>query len=137
MALGGFVPSILLLFLYGYGKSFLEQNGLSPIVADVVLHLYAILGILLCATHIMLFIATMTYNEKLILIYLWYAVVYFVADSFAILIISFSAFLNNAIMFGMVVFILDTMYWVLLYYFVLPVVNGFRRNIHTVVIYLA
>lgn len=137
IALAGLVPSVMLILLYGAGKMFLVEHGVAPVVADVTLHLYAIMGILLCGIHVVLLVASITYNEKLILLYLWFACGYFVIDFFSAMVISISAVINESVLFGAVVILLDTFYWFFLYLFVFPVVNGFRRNIHTIVVYLA
>lgn len=137
IALAGLVPSVLLILIFCAGKSFLLSHGVDPVTADIVLHLYAILSILLCAVNIILLVASITYNEKLILLYLWFACGYFAIDFFCTLIISVSAMMENMFLFAMTILLLDMFYWFILYLCIFPVVNGFRRNIHTIVIYLA
>lgn len=137
IALAGLIPSLFLIGLYAFGKEYIEENGVLPLLSDVLLHIYAVVGILLFAVSIILLVAALTYNEKLILLYLWYIVIYFIVDFFCITLLCFSAILSGNLLFGLMIFVLDIMYWCTIYYILLPVVNGYRKNIHTVVIYLA
>ncbi|XP_047040885.1 uncharacterized protein LOC124645166 [Helicoverpa zea] len=136
IAIAGLLPSVSLLLAYGAGDGLLVMYGVDVLIANIILHLYAILGILLCGVNIILLIAAITYNEKLILLYLWFAWVYFVVDFGSVLVISISAISKKFFWFGMTLFFVDLVYWISLYLYVFPVVNGFRKNIHTIVIYL-
>lgn len=136
IAISGLVPSIILILLYGTGSPFLIEHGVPPIAADAVIHVYAVLGILLCGIHLILLVATITYNEQLILLYLWAGIVYICVDIIIVSLICVSAILAKDIKFGVLIFLCQMLYWLILYIFVFPIVNGFRRNIHTVVIVL-
>lgn len=136
IALAGFVPCIGLIYAFVAGKEMLVEYGVHPLVTDVILHLYAVLGVLLGALNVILIVASITYNEKQILLYLWFACVYFFLDFGSLLVISISAILYGNYAFGFSIFFLETSYWIFLYVYIFPVINGFRKNIHTIVIVL-
>lgn len=136
IAAAGFLPSIGLIYAFSAGKEMLVAFGVPGLVADIILHSYAILGVLLGAVNVMLIVASVAYNEKQILLYLWFACVYFFVDFGSILLICLSALIHKNFAFGLSIFFIETLYWIFLYFYVFPVVNGFRKNIHTIVIVL-
>lgn len=136
IAISGLVPSIILILLYGIASPFLIEHGVPPIAADAIIHIYAVLGILLCGTHLILLAAAITYNEQLILLYLWSGIVYVCVDIVLVILICVLSILANESKFGILILLGQILYWLILYIFVFPIVNGFRRNIHTVVIIL-
>lgn len=129
--------STFFMLLAEVGRGFLENYGVNTNAAVIITNAYAALGVLMCAVNVILLVATFTYNEFYILMYLWFAVAWFTIDSFLVAVISLYAFVNDHLIFALLILAIDWMFWMVLYYQVFPVLNGFRRNIHTVVIVLA
>ncbi|CAH1647553.1 unnamed protein product [Spodoptera littoralis] len=136
IALAGFIPCLYLFMVYASGDSTLLNNGVNEVVTEIILHIYAILGLVLCGVNIILFVGAITFNEKLILNYLRFACVYFVVDFASVLVICISAALSGYLPFAGIFFLVDVCYWALIYFYILPIVNGFRKKIHTIVIYV-
>ncbi|KAJ8737568.1 hypothetical protein PYW08_000163 [Mythimna loreyi] len=80
IAMAGFILSLVFIYAFVYGQELLVQYGVHPVAADVILHLYGALGVLVGAVSVMLIVASLTYNEKQILLYLWFACMYFFVD---------------------------------------------------------
>lgn len=137
IAVAGLIPSVVLVMLYGIGVTAFENIGVGKEEADAIVHIYAVLGILLCTIHVILLVAAFTYNEKLILLYLWTCIVYVFIDIVIVMFVTISAFLVRNKMFASLYMLCQVVYWLFILLFVLPVVNGFRRNIHTVVIIIS
>lgn len=136
IAVAGFVQSLVLIYAFSAGQEMLVEFGVHPVIAEVILHVYGVLGVLVAAASVMLIVASLNYNEKQILLYLWFACFYFAVDICTILVISLSAIIYGHFTFGFSIFSLEICYWIFLYVYIFPVVNGFRKNIHTIVIFL-
>lgn len=137
IALNGFVLSVTLTAMYFYGQTILEKFGVGQWAAVIIVHYFAVIGIVLCALHVVLLSAALTYNEELILLYLWFAIIYIFLDSLAVTFVSISAILKGMVVSGIILFLCFILYWLFLYFYVFPVINGYRKNIHTIVIVLA
>lgn len=132
----GLLPGIAHIVVLSIGNSAYEADGATPLISTIMVHIYAISGVLMVAVHIILIIAAFKYNEKLILLYLWFWFIYFFIDLVLKLMMIIAAvtkgFYANALL-HLIIFVIM---WMCLYIFIFPVVNGFRRSIHTVVIIL-
>ncbi|XP_050560382.1 uncharacterized protein LOC126912422 [Spodoptera frugiperda] len=136
IALAGFIPCVYLFMVYASGDSTLLNHGVHPIVTEIILHIYATLGLLLCGVNIILIVGAIRFNEKLIIYYLRFACVYFALDVFCVMVICIFAVIGGFFTFAGLYLLVAICYWILIYFYVLPVVNGFRKKIHTIVIYV-
>lgn len=133
----GLLPSMCYIMMLIVGDDLFKLYGVPDDLATVLIHIYAAGGVLMAAMHIILIVAAFTYNEKLILMYLWFCVMYCFVDVTLGLIVSIMAIINDSWFVGLALILTGTFYWTVLYYYVFPVINGFRRSITTVVIILA
>lgn len=90
------------------------------------------MGILLFAVQIIFFIATITYNEVLILMYLWYVIAFSFIDVLIACFVAIVLITNNTVLLGISIISSDLLLWIFVYSFIIPAVNGFRTNIHTI-----
>lgn len=134
IAIAGLLPSPLLILFYEAGSSSFDQHWISSSAADAILHIYAVIGVLLFAVHVILLTAAITYNEKLILLYLWTCIGYIFIDSVLVTYFAVTAVLVQHFTFAAVYLLSQMCYWLFILVLVFPVVNGFRQSIHTVVI---
>ncbi|XP_049885761.1 uncharacterized protein LOC126380417 [Pectinophora gossypiella] len=136
IAVLGFLMSIFYMALLDAEEFLKDYVGMHPVTALIIVHTYAILGVLMNAINIILFAASFTYNEFYILMYLWFAIIFFIFDFLMVMITTIAALSAKKALFAVAIFCGDIAYWVILYNFAFPAVNGFRRSIHTVVIFL-
>lgn len=136
VAVVGSILSLLLVLFFNDLKFYLLEYGMSPILAEIVVHVYATFGIILFMTHVKLIFAALSYNETIVLMYLWVVLVYVCTDVLLSIIIVISLLISRFILQAVVFFVFQMFYWCIFIVFVLPVVNGFRRSIHTVTIKL-
>lgn len=136
IGLSGLVPGLALAMLVVIEDDVFDQEGLKPPWSTIIVHVYAICGVLIVAVHIILIVASFRYSEKLILLYLWFAVICFIVDLVLRSIIIITALIDGLYGCAVIHALLFMLLWMFLYVFVFPVVNGFRRSIHTVVIIL-
>ncbi|XP_046977563.1 uncharacterized protein LOC124543391 [Vanessa cardui] len=126
----GILQSILHILFYFTGLELLINSGIRELFSQIIIHTYAVQGILLFSLHILLLIAALIYSEPLILLYQWSMIIYCVIDLFFYLFMSFvSDFISALILFTFYI-----IYWMLYYIYVFSVINGLRRSIHTIVI---
>ncbi|XP_050361259.1 uncharacterized protein LOC126780672 [Nymphalis io] len=130
IALIGILQSSLHILFFFTGADILAHAGVREIIIQIIIHTYAIVGILLFSLHILLLIAAVIYSEPLILLYQWFMIFYSVIIIIFVLFMSMSSDLISAI----ILCSFYIMYWTLFYIIIFPVINGFRRNIHTIVI---
>lgn len=104
--------------------------------SKVVVHIYAVLGIYMFVTNLILLAGALFYEEVYLLVYLWFGVIFFMFDTTIVTILGIIIMSGGYFWAGTLFITVDTLLWLLLYYFVFPVVNGFRKNLHTVVIIL-
>ncbi|XP_047544242.1 uncharacterized protein LOC125076224 [Vanessa atalanta] len=130
IALMGILQSILHISFFFTGLDLLVHAGVHEIFSQIIIHTYAVIAILLFSLHILLLIAALIYSEPLILLYQWSMIFYSAIDFVFFLFMSFVSDLISALILCSIYII----YWTLFYIFIFSVINGFRRNIHTIVI---
>lgn len=133
--LGVFKSAFYVLFFF-FGKETLLKIGVDENTSELITHVYAVVGILLFSVNILLLIAAIIYSEALILLFLWVVIFYFLIDFSIVLYLCLKFSFGDKALTGLFVLLVSVTYWLFIYVFVIPVVNGFRRSIHTVVIVL-
>ena len=133
----GLFLSLFYVYFYFIGGDILLNVGFSSVSAQVVIHIYTVAGILMFSAYLILLIASISHNESLILLYQWTVVLFSIVDFIVISYISVILIINNDLIFGIVFFFLTIFNWIFFYLLIFPVINGFRRSIHTIVIVLA
>lgn len=132
----GLVVSLFYIGLIDEGAFLETYAALSPTAAYIVTYTYTTLGILMLIMNFILLEGTRSYTEPLILTYLWFGAIFFICDSSLIVTILTFAVTGGKYAFALALAVFETSFWLLLYFHVFAVVNGFRQNIHTVVIYM-
>lgn len=137
ISLWGLIQSLLYIFFYFTCEEFLLKIGINPVSAEIVLHIYVVTGILLFCTYIILFIAAIIHDESLILLYQGSIILLSVIDLIVTFYVTMLLIFSTESKLGWVLFFLSVFYWIFFYLFMFPVINGFRRSIHTILIVLA
>lgn len=118
-------------------RAFLEKYAaLSPTAACIVTYTYSSLGVLMLIMNFILLAGTRSYTETLILTYLWFGALFFLCDSSLVATILTFAIKGGKYAFALALAVFEITFWLLMYFHVFAVVNGFRQNIHTVVIFM-
>lgn len=118
-------------------RAFLEKYAsMSPTAAYIVTSTYSILGILMLIMNFILLAGTRSYTETLILTYLWFGAIFFVCDASLVVTILTFAINGRKYAFTLALTVFEITFWLLMYFHVFAVVNGFRQNIHTVVLFM-
>lgn len=116
-------------------RLFLENYAaLSTLAAYIVTYAYSGLGVLMLIINFLLLEGTRNFTERLILTYLWFGGIFFICDTCLITTILTFAFMGGKYTFAVALAVFEITFWLLVYFHVFAVVNGFRQNIHTVVI---
>lgn len=136
IAIVGLIPSVFYMSLIEIGTDLLAEYDVSKPQAQVVVQIYAVFGTYLFVTHLILLAGAFLYEEVYLLLYLWVGVIFFMFDTTIVTILGIIIMSNSYFWAGTLFIALDTLYWLFLYYYIFPVVNGFRKNLHTVVIML-
>lgn len=135
----GILGLVVSLFYIGLieERLFLEKHAaLSSTAAYIITYTYSALGVLMLIMNFILLAGIRSYTESLILTYLWFGAIFFICDSCLIITILTFAVKGGKYAFALALAIFEISYWLLIYFHVFAVVNGFRQNIHTVVIFM-
>lgn len=135
----GFLGLIVSFFYIGLinERAFLEKYAaLSPTAAYIVTYTYSTFGVLMLIMNFILLAGIRSYTETLILIYLWFGAIFFICDSSLVVTILIYAIRGGKYAFASALAVFEITFWLLMYFHVFAVVNGFRQNIHTVVIFM-
>lgn len=135
----GILGLIVSLFYIGLidERTFLEKYAaLSPTAAYIITYTYSALGVFMLITNFILLAGTRSYTESLILAYLWFGAIFFICDSSLIVTILTYAIKGEKYAFASALAVFEITIWSIIYFHVFSVVNGFRQNIHTVVIFM-
>ncbi|XP_045458510.1 uncharacterized protein LOC123668864 [Melitaea cinxia] len=131
IAIIGLLQSLSYIIFFFTGEEYLIQSGMHPNAVQVIIHMYAITGLLLFSLYILLLVAALIYSESLILLYQWCIIFYSMID---VIFFTYMSATSNDVLSGVLWFVICVLYWVMFYVFIFSVINGFRRNIHTIVI---
>lgn len=125
----GHIPSILYLLFCATGIEQLTKYGVSRIAAQIIVVTFIVLSLTSIPMHILLLIAALKYNERLVLIYQWFIVLYLSFDIQLIFVIVFMSLHKGFVMFSVSLLLWEVCSWLILCGIILPVVNGFRKRI--------
>lgn len=132
IAVLGLIISVCYILLFFAGEEILPRT--SDTAGQVIMHTYAVIGILLFSACIILLVAAFKYIQTFILLYLWTTIFCCIVDVITVLYIAVSAFYGKNVTQGVLLCTCDAVYWVTFYLFLFPTVNGFRRSIQTILI---
>lgn len=133
---GMFISFCLSLLMFSPAAHYFEVRGVHPTVANIIVYIYTLTGIILFGAHVMLLLAVIKYNESFLLIYLWVGIGYFCVDVVISIVVIIGMLIKSWVVPAVFLTLWTMCYWNVMYFFIFEVVNSFRLNAHTVVVVL-
>lgn len=122
-ALGLFWSAFYIFAFTGAGKGVLSDLGVPKDVGDVMRYVHGVFGVLLCAVHILLFIAAVYESDSLCEVYVWFMVLFWLLLVVSAAVMAVATVIADQILFACVFLFIIFVTILISFYFTIVVAN--------------